>query len=515
MYLTKDASSIVVPFRPDLATLIPHAKPLEHRGEKYLVVPNGHDEARLARNLGVPIPAPILTRYDWCGQKPWAIQKTTAALLTESYRAYVLNSMGTGKSRAALWAIDYLMKTGKAKRALIAAPLSTLTPVWESELFRVLPHRKRTVLYGTRDQRRQALANGAEIMIINHHGLHLLQAELIACDFDVVVIDELAVFRNRSTRLWKSANAVVERARFAWGMTGSPTPNAPTDAWAQVRLLTPGRTTRTMAAFQDLTMRRVSQFRWVARPEANDVVFTAMQPSVRYCREDIMELPDTVYTDREVQLSPEGDKAYKLLFKKMRMLTQCGKSISAVNEGVLQNKLLQVACGFIYTDTRTVYALPNEGRLKALDEVIAETDRKVIIFVPYIHALAGIAEHLQKKGHSIAVVNGATPRGARDKIFMNFQNAKDPRLLIAHPGCMSHGLTLTAANTIIWFAPVNSLEIYEQANARITRPGQSSKTLIAHLYGTPVERATYARLRSRAKMQGLLLALFRDQRLEF
>ncbi len=204
-----------------------------------------------------------------------------------------------------------------------------------------------------------------------------------------------------------------------------------------------------------------------------------------------------------------------MLFDKMRMITHAGESITAANEGVLQNKLLQVALGYVYTDKGTTYALSGTARLDALSEVVDECDRKLIVFVPYIHALEGVAAFLQKQGHTVATVSGSTSRGARDKIFRRFTDEADPRILVAHPQTMAHGLTLTEANTIVWFGPVNSLEIYEQANARITRPGQTSKTFIVHLGGSQVEKLAYARLRSKSKMQGLLLELFRQQELEF
>lgn len=517
IFTTPNANHVVVPWREDLANLIPHAKELEWRGERMLVMPNDHIEAKLARNLGVPVPAPILTRYDWVGQTPWDIQRTTAALLTESERCYVLSTMGTGKTRAALFAADYLLKVGAIKRVLVAAPLSTLTPVWETELFRVMITRETRVLHGDRAKRLRLLAEDADFYIVNHHGLDLLKKEIIAREFDLVILDELAVFRNKSTELWKAANAVISApsVKFAWGLTGSPTPGAPTDAWAQVRLLTPSRTVRTMSQFRDLTMRKVTDFKWVPRANANEMVHMAMQPSVRYTRDDVMELPPTSYVDRDVKPDPEAAKAYKMLFDKMRTLTNSGESITAANEGVLQNKLLQVACGFIYTDKGTVYELPNSQRLKVLEEIIEETDRKVIVFVPYIHALQGVAEKLRQGGHSIEVVYGATARGKRDTIFQAFQDSDDPRILVAHPQTMAHGLTLTSANTIVWYGPTQSLEIYEQANARITRPGQTAKTLIVHMSGTLVEKMTYQRLRQRSKMQGLLLQMFKEQEVEF
>lgn len=517
MFVTSDTRHIALTWREDLANLIPHSKPFDYRGSRMLLIPNGHDEAKVCRNVGVPVPAPILTRYDWRGMTPWEIQKTTSALLTESPRAFVLNSMGTGKTRSAIWAADYLLRNAGVKHVLIAAPLSTLTPVWEQELFRVIPQARVRVLHGTKAKRLDLLHEDAEWYIVNHHGLSLISDELGSRGVGVFILDELAVFRNRGTQLWKAASTVVNTpsVQYAWGMTGSPTPSAPTDAWAQLRLLAPERTTRSMTKFRDMTMRQITPFKWVARAEATELVHRAMQPSVRFTLDDVGELPPTTYVDRKIKLDAEAGRAYKMLFDKMAMLTNKGESITAQNEGILQNKLLQVACGYIYTDKHQVYALPNQNRLDALKEVIEETDRKVIVFVPYVHALQGITDFLRKHKETVELVYGGTSRPARDKIFRSFQEETEPRILVAHPQCMAHGLTLTSANTIVWYCPTNSLEIYEQANARIARPGQTHKTLIAHLSGTPVERATYARLKERARMQGMLLSLFHQQEVEY
>lgn len=516
MYVTPDNNHIAIPYHEALSNLIPHAREFTWQNTRMLLIPNRHEECRLARNLGVPLPAPILTKYDWRGMKPWDVQKTTAALLTESVRAYVLNSFGTGKTRAAIWAADYLIQQGEAKRVLIVAPLSTLNPVWEAELFRVLPTARVKVLHGLRAKRLELLGQNAEWYVINHHGLPLLHEALVAKQFDVVIIDELATFRNRSTALWKAAKIVIDSGvKYAWGMTGSPTPQAPTDAWAQVRLLTPERTVRTLTRFKDDTMMQVSTFRWVPRSDATSIVHKAMSPSVRFTLEDVQELPPTSYIDRRIVLDPPVAKAYRHMFDKMVLMTDRGKSITSMNEGILQNKLLQIACGYVYTDDHTVFALPNKSRVDALLEVVGETDRKVIVFVPYIHALRGIADALKKSGETVEIVYGDTAKGARDRIFRSFQESAEPRIVVAHPRCMSHGLTLTAADTIVWYAPVQSLETYEQANARIARPGQKFKTAIVHLVGTAVERATYARLKERAKLQGLLLELFHQQHLEY
>jgi len=515
MFITKDKAHLVLPSRPELVHLIPHARPFAHAGQNYLLVPNKPDETKLVRNLGFDVPPPIVTQYDWCGQTPWDVQRTTSALLVENPRFFVLSSMGTGKTRAAIWAADWLMRTGVAHRALITAPLSTLTPVWQRELFQVMPREPTVVLHHTqRLKRLEALKQNARWFIINHHGVGLMRDELVAKRFDIIIIDELAVFRNQRTDLWKTLNVLIRAGdpppAYVWGMTGSPTPRAPTDAYAQVRLIAPLRVPKSFMFFRDQTMRQVSPFKWLNRPEATAVVHRAMQPSVRFSRDDIEELPETSYIDRDVPSSPAMRQMYAALMDRMRAMIADG-TITAANEGILQGKLLQVSCGYVYTDTKGVHNLPNTNRLRALEEAVAETERGVLVFVPFLHALQGVADHLRRAGEDIAVVHGGTSRAQRDTIFTSFQAGMSPRVIVAHPQTMAHGLTLTRADTIIWFSPTMSLETYEQANARITRPGQKFKTVILHLVGTHVEKITYTRLRNRSRMQGALLSMFHDQ----
>lgn len=515
MFVTADSAHFVVPWRQDLAAVIPHARALEHQGQRMLVIPNKKEEARLARNLGLPVPAPILTRFNWCGLKPWDVQRSTAALLTESQRCYVLSELGTGKTLASIFSAEYLRQTGEVKRVLITAPLSVLTPVWEKEIFLANPQARIKVLHADKRVRRlQLLAEDADYYIVNHHGLSLLKDELIAKKFDLFIIDELATFRTQKTDLWRAAKAIVDSGiKYVWGMTGSPRPKSPTDAWGQARLLTPERTTRTFTRFRDLTMMQVSQFKWAERAGANDIVYEAMQPSVRYTLNDVLELPPTVTIDHAVASEPQARQAYKLMDVKLRMMSERGE-ITAANEGVLQSKLLQVACGFMYTDEHKVYTLPNKPRMEALRDFCRASAAKVIVFVPFVHALQSIADYLRKEGETVEMVYGGTSKTTRDRVFADFQNGPSPRVLVAHPQCMAHGLTLTAASTIVWYTATNNPEHYEQANGRIRRPGQKEKQLIVHLTGTPVERVAYNRLKSRGRMQGMLLELFHQQELE-
>jgi SNF2 family DNA or RNA helicase len=164
----------------------------------------------------------------------------------------------------------------------------------------------------------------------------------------------------------------------------------------------------------------------------------------------------------------------------------------------------------VYTDQKGVVRLDNTTRVNEVKDLIDESLGKVIVFANFTHAAEGLHQRLLKAKVDCALIHGGTNKTERDQIFSGFQHRSSPRVLVAHPQCMAHGLTLTAANTIIWFTPTTSLEIYEQANARITRPGQEHKALIIHLQSTAIERRIYNRLQKKASIQGALLDMFDD-----
>ena len=493
-----------VPFDPALYNVIPGCKIL---GDK-VVVPHTIETTRLGRNLGFSIPSPIRTRYDWCGDTPFEAQEVTAALMVQNPRAFILSEIGTGKTRAALYALDFLLQEGVIKHALVTAPLSTLSQVWDKEIFKYFPHLKTEILHGSRKQRREALARDADIYIINHDGIETIQAELCSKSFGAIVIDELSYFRNGTTDRWKSANRIVMGIPYVWGLTGSPTPNEPCDAYSQIKLLRPEAVPKYFKHFKELTMTQYSQFRWVARPTALDTVYAAMQPGVRYLRKEIAELPETCYKTVDCPLTPEQARVYKQLYDKSFHAFQQGQ-VTAANAGVLMSKLLQVSAGWCYTNTRGVVAIDNSIRTQALLDLLEEAGgQRVIVFIEFISAVSELYKFLIGRGISCETVTGETPLAERNRIFTGFQSGSGARVLVAHPKCMSHGLSLVAASIIIWFGPTTSLETFEQANGRITRPGQKNKTLIVSLCGSAVERKLYQGLLSKAKVQNTLLEMF-------
>lgn len=476
--------------------------------EGVVKIPHSLEETRVLNTLGFRVPSPINFYYDWPGQfKPFSHQYETAGFATLNKRGYILNDMGTGKTMSILWAIEFLSKLGGVNKAIIAAPLSTLEHTWANAVFYNFPDVQFTVVHhADKEKRTELLRQDSRIYIINHDGLKVLEKEILARkDINAIVIDELAVFRNAGTELFKAAKRICDTREFVWGMTGRPTPNKPTDAWAQCRLITPGTVPPYFSRFRALTMRQTGTFTWEPLPNAEDIVHAAMQPAVRFKLRDCVDIPPTTYSTRHVEMSPEQKKLYKDMSAQLRAEHEGGK-ITAVNGAVRAMKLLQIACGTAYGDDGTV-AIPAPQRLAVTREVIEESSGKVIVFVPLTAALERVAENVRQYA-TFAIVHGQTSTNERNRIFHDFQSTDDPRVLIAHPECMAHGLNLTAATTILWFMPTNDGEIYEQACARIARPGQKEHTHIIHLEGSAVERAVYRKLQEKNSRQVSLLGMF-------
>lgn len=501
-------NALVIPYRADVENILqPTGRRFEHGGQWHLALPHNLGVVRMLRNLGLDAPSPIHHQYDWNGGTPFESQRITADMCTVHRRAYVLSEMGVGKTRAVLWAYDYLRQMGEVNKLLVVAPLSTLSTVWENEVFEQFPHLKVRVLHGDKRKRKRLLGEEADIFVINHDGVEVLHGDLFArTDINAVVVDELASYRNNRSLRWKNLAPIVKRSEFAWGLTGSPTPNAPTDAYGQAKLLTPESVGFSFKGFKDRTMRQVGTFRWVERPEAISIVHAAMQPAVRFTRDQCFDLPPTTYTTLQCQLSKEARVAYKEMADDLATQIR-NHEITAANEGVKLSKLLQISAGFAYDANGIGRYIGGVDRIREIFQTIEAASGKVIVFAPFRYFVDLLGAVLSKK-YDTAVIHGDVPAAERSRIFSEFQKTPNIRVLVAHPGTMAHGLTLTRANTIIWASPTNSLELYLQANARITRSGQGQNTFIVHIAATRAEQQVYNRLRRKENLQGALLDLF-------
>ncbi|OHD24255.1 MAG: hypothetical protein A2Y38_20015 [Spirochaetes bacterium GWB1_59_5] len=479
-------------------------------------VPLTLETARVLRNLGVEAPSPIQSCYNWPiipGRKPRPHQVLTSAHFTLNPRCHCHNAPRTGKTLSTLWAIDYLQRIGVRSRALIIAPLSTLERAWGDEIFLNFPGKRFAVLHGSAEKRRKLLATDQDLYIINHDGVEIIMKDLMKRgDIDLIVIDELAVFRNSKTRRWKAVNTVVNSrgiSTWCWGLTGTPQSNEPTDAYGQAKLIRP-ESIRGMSftAFKDLTMQQYGPFRWVPRPGADKHVAQVLSPTIRFERTVVTNM-EPCLIERHAELSPEQKHHItKLLRESVTDLN--GATISAVNAAVLISKITQAACGAVIDSEGHLVRMDFGPRLKVLEEAIEENGPgKVIVFLPFKGPLNIIANELKKKW-TVEVVDGSVGSGKRNQIFKNFQETPFPHILVAHPQCMAHGLELTASDLVIWYAPHHSNEIYTQACCRIDGGGQKSKMDIMHISATPTERKIYAAVREKGRLQDCVLSLLKE-----
>jgi len=292
-------------------------------------------------------------------------------------------------------------------------------------------------------------------------------------------------------------------------LTGTPAAQAPTDAYGLARIVNPSAVPRFFGSFKDQVMQKITQFKWVPRPRAEDVVHQALQPAIRFTKGECLDLPDMTYVTRQIPLTAQQQKYYETIRKHM-VATAAGEDITTVNAAANLNKLLQLSCGAVYSDSGEVIAFDASNRIAALKEVIDEASHKVIVFVPYRHAIQIIYEELIKDGYTAEVISGAVSVNNRTDIFNRFQTEPDPKVLVIQPQAASHGVTLHAANVVVYWSPVMSVETYLQANARVHRAGQRNPCTVVHLQGSHVEKRMYSMLEAKVDIHTRVVDLYKN-----
>ena len=491
-----------------VTTVIPKSKDI---GNNQVLVNWGLDEMQVLKNLQIKnIPSPIVSKYDWPGMhKPFEHQKTTASFLTLHRRAFCLNEQGTGKTGSVIWAADYLMNIGKVKRVLVICPLSIMDSAWRADLFKFAMHRTVDIAYGTREKRTRIINSDTEFIIINYDGVEIVKDVIAENKFDLIVIDEANAYKNTQTTRWKTLNKILTPDTWLWMMTGTPAAQSPVDAYGLAKLVNPKNVPKFYTTFKDMVMYKITQFKWVVRPNADKIVYQSLQPAIRFTKDECLDLPDMTYVTREVELTPQQKKYYNALRSKL-VVQASGEQITAVNAAVGLSKLLQISCGAVYSDSGETLEFDINNRYKVLREVIDETQQKILIFVPFKHTIQLLQQQLQQDGFTTDVINGEVSANRRAEIFREFQETPNPRILIIQPQAAAHGVTLTAADTAIWWGPTPSLETYAQANARVHRAGQRHPVTIVRLQGSNAEKHMYKMLDTRITDHTKLVDLYKN-----
>jgi len=334
--------------------------------------------------------------------------------------------------------------------------------------------------------------------------------EIYHSGFDLIVIDEANAYKTVSTKRWKTLKKVLRPSTRLWMLTGTPASQSPLDAYGLAKLVSPQHVPQYFTAWRDKVMTQVTQFKWVPKIDAQKNVFLALQPAIRFKKADCLDLPSVMYQTRHVPLTPQVNRYYKGL-KDQMLIEAAGEQITAVNAAAKMSKLLQISGGAVYTDEGDVVEFDISPRLNALMEVLDETDNKVLVFVPYTHTIDLVSRFLNTQGVVSEVINGSVSPRERADIITRFQSTPDPRVLVIQPQAASHGVTLTAADTVVFWSPVTSVETYLQCIARIDRVGQQNSMTVVHLQGSEAERRVYEMLEGKVSSHEKLVDLYKKE----
>ena len=316
-------------------------------------------------------------------------------------------------------------------------------------------------------------------------------------------------YKTVTTKRWKTLQSIVQPHTHLWMMTGTPASQSPADAYGLAKLVNPGGVPKFFTAWRDQVMNKITMYKWGPKHDAKQKVFDALQPAIRFSKDQCLDLPPVMTLTREVPLTPQQNKYYELI-KNQMMAQAAGEVITAVNAAAMLSKLLQVSAGAALTDTKEVVEFDAAPRLGVLEEILEETERKVIVFALFRASIETIQKHLSAKGIANECIHGGISANKRADIIHRFQTDVNPRVLVMQPQATAHGITLTAADTVVFYGPLMSVEQYLQAIARADRKGQNSdKVTVVHIQGSPVERKMFKALSAKVDDSHLITDMFR------
>lgn len=443
--------------------------------------------------------------------KPFDHQVETAKFLLCNKRAYNFSDLGTGKTLAALWAADFLIINKKIRKVLIISPLSTLQSVWGKEIFSNFPHRKYVIAHGSKEHRINMIRSDADFVIINHDGIVIVEDEITKGGFDLIIVDELTAFKKHTTNRSKALSRIQLYMEAMWGLTGAPTPNGPVEAFGQARVINPKNPhlPKYFKIFQQQVQVQVGPFMWIAKPDSATLVNRILQPAIRFERDKCIDIPPCQYQTTIIEFSEQQKQVYAKM--KADLLVEYSEgSITASNAAVKAMKLLQIAAGSVRDDNGNVMLLDSTARDEELWRIFEETGKtKLVVFCAFTASINHVTEFFRKKGAKTGAIYGDVPHKERAKLIEDFQE-RDLQVLVIQPQSSAHGITLTAANVMVWHSLIASGEYYVQANGRITRAGQTRKQLIIHLIGCQAEKHILNILQGKGDLSKEVLAMFAE-----
>lgn len=412
--------------------------------------------------------------------EPKYYQAFAEKFVLENPEAGLFLDMGMGKTVVTLTAADQLLHDYfTVRKVLVIAPLKPAEETWPTEIEKWdhLKDLSWSLVLGSQKERLAALATDVEVYIINRENVPwLVNFYRKKWPFDMVIIDELSSFKSSKAKRFRELKKVRPYIKRIVGLTGTPSPNGLLDLWAQVYLLDGGkRLGRTITSYREKYFepdkRNASTiFSWKIREGAEEEIYALLDDlCISMKSEDYLQLPERISVRHEIKLSDKAMGQYKQL-ERDTLLPFADGDIDAGTAAILMNKLLQASGGAAYNENGIAKELHTE-KLEDLDRLIEEANgQPVLIFYAYKHELDRI-----KARYPRAI-------DIKDDGVVKAWNNEDVPILLAHPASAGHGLNLQFGGHIaIWYGLTCSLELYQQANKRLHRPGQKETVLIHHL----------------------------------
>jgi SNF2 family DNA or RNA helicase len=426
---------------------------------------------------------------------PHEYQRRAQSMIEGNAELGLFLEMGLGKTITTLSAISNLLAQGKSKKVLVVAPLRVAQCTWaqEADKWAHTSHLRVARVLGSPQKRTAALEMDADIYVINRENIKWLVDHVGgAWIFDTVVVDELSSFKCSKTQRFKALRAVRGKIKRFYGLTGTPASNGLLDLWSQMYLIDNGRTLgKNEWTFRHKYFTEGRYHQWHPRKSAQDDITRAIATSVVSMRaEDYGMLGDRIDNRVVVQLDKKAHTA-------LRDIVRDARSEGDDIDTAMAIKALQVANGAIYTDDGA--KVIHDAKLDALEEIVeAHSEQTLLVFYSFKHDADRIMERFP---------DAKKLDGEKD---IEDWNAGKIKIALAHPASCGHGLNLqSGGHIIVWFGLTWSLELYQQANARLHRQGQTETVIVHHIIadGTVDEDVMQALTRKDATQSSILNAV--------
>ena len=447
--------------------------------------------------------------------KPWPYQERACQWILDHHNCGLLLDMGLGKTVTTLTAISKLYDDFAISHVLVVAPLRVALTVWaeEAQKWEHLKDLTFSKILGARQQRIDAIRRQADVYIINRENLNWLVEYFrtepkLKWPFDCVVIDELSSFKSAQAARFKALRRVRPHIHRMIGLTGTPAPNGLLDLFAEVYILDGGeRLGKTLTGYRDryfLPGKRNGNivYEWKLKPGADQAIYQRLEDlCISMTAADYLEMPDKLELVERVELERASRKVYDRMERDM-LVALDEETITAASAAVVTNKLLQLANGAIYDESHQVHQV-HDAKLDKLEDLIeAANGQPVLVYYAFQHDRDRILERIN---------NCRCLETAKD---VEAWNRGEIPVMLAHPASAGHGLNLQAGGHIlVWFGLTWSLELYQQANARLYRQGQEQAVQIYHIVAAgTMDEQVMKMLDAKDQRQMTLIDALKDRR---